>query len=132
MADPILIWGAGAIGGTIGAYWARAGENVLMVDIIADHAERCSTDGLAITGPVEEFRQVVKTVTPDALSGTFERIVLAVKAHHTEEAATNLRPHLADDGFVLSAQREQAPPGVTVRPLNQPFFQSYFLLRLAL
>jgi len=104
MADPILIWGAGAIGGTIGAYWARAGENVLMVDIIADHAERCSTDGLAITGPVEEFRQVVKTVTPDALSGTFERIVLAVKAHHTEEAATNLRPHLADDGFVLSAQ----------------------------
>ena len=104
MADPILIWGAGAIGGTIGAYWARAGENVLMVDIIADHAERCSTDGLAITGPVEEFRQVVKTVTPDALSGTFERIVLAVKAHHTEEAATNLLPHLADDGFVLSAQ----------------------------
>ena len=23
--EPILIWGAGAIGGTLGAYWARAG-----------------------------------------------------------------------------------------------------------
>jgi 2-dehydropantoate 2-reductase len=36
---PILIWGAGAIGGTLGAYWARAGLPVLMVDIVADHVQ---------------------------------------------------------------------------------------------
>ena len=30
--EPILIWGAGAIGGTLGAYWARAGIPVLLVD----------------------------------------------------------------------------------------------------
>ena len=51
MAEPILIWGAGAIGGTLGAYWARAGVDVLMVDVVAEHAAACSTDGLAITGP---------------------------------------------------------------------------------
>ena len=33
--EPILIWGAGAIGGTLGAYWARAGVPVLLVDIVA-------------------------------------------------------------------------------------------------
>ena len=35
--EPILIWGAGAIGGTLGAYWARAGVPVLLVDIVAEH-----------------------------------------------------------------------------------------------
>ena len=104
MAEPILIWGAGAIGGTLGAYWARAGHDVLMVDIVAEHAERCARDGLNITGPVETFRQVVPATTPDALKGTFSRIVLAVKAQHTKQAVAQLKDHLADDGFVLSAQ----------------------------
>lgn len=104
MAEPILIWGAGAIGGTLGAFWARAGVNVLMVDVVAEHASACSTQGLSIEGPVDNFTQVVPTVTPDELSGTFSRIVLAVKAHHTAAAVAKCAPHLADDGFVLSAQ----------------------------
>lgn len=104
MAEPVLIWGAGAIGGTLGAYWARAGHDVLMVDVVAEHAERCTRDGLNITGPVEEFRQVVPATTPDALTGTFGCIVLAVKAQHTRQAVAQLKGNLADDGFVLSAQ----------------------------
>lgn len=103
-SPPILIWGAGAIGGTLGAYWARAGMDVTMVDIVAAHAEACSTRGLAITGPVEEFRQVVPCVTPEKLSGTWPIIVLAVKAQATEPALAALAPHLAADGYVLSAQ----------------------------
>ena len=104
MSDPILIWGAGAIGGILGAYWARAGVPVLMVDIVPEHVEACATTGLAISGPVEEFTQVVPCVTPDQLTGTYARIVLAVKAQATEAALAQLKPHLAPDGFVLSAQ----------------------------
>lgn len=104
MAEPVLIWGAGAIGGILGAYWARAGVPVLMVDIVAEHAEACATTGLTIEGPVEAFTQVVPCVTPDRLEGTFDRIVLAVKAQATEPALQQLMPHLAEDGFVLSAQ----------------------------
>ncbi|MEM7567883.1 MAG: 2-dehydropantoate 2-reductase N-terminal domain-containing protein [Pseudomonadota bacterium] len=92
------------MGGTLGAYWARAGHDVLMVDVVPEHVEACATEGLTITGPVETFAQVVPAVTPNALSGRFSRIVLAVKAQATEEAARALRPHLAEDGFVLSAQ----------------------------
>lgn len=104
MSEPILIWGAGAIGGTIGACWARAGIPVLMVDIVPEHVEACRSRGLAITGPVEEFRQVVPAVTPQELTGRYRRIVLAVKAGATEAALAALAPHLAQDGFVLSAQ----------------------------
>lgn len=104
MSEPVLIWGAGAIGGLLGAYWARAGVPVLMVDIVAEHAMACATDGLTIEGPVEEFTQVVPCVTPEQVTGTYARIVLAVKAHATEAALAQLLPHLAQDGYVLSAQ----------------------------
>lgn len=104
MADPILIWGAGAIGGTLGAYWARAGHDVCLVDIVPDHVRRCRTEGLAITGPVETFTQVVPALEPTEVSGTYSRIFLAVKAQHTRQALASLAPHVADDGFVLSLQ----------------------------
>jgi 2-dehydropantoate 2-reductase len=104
MAEPVLIWGAGAIGGILGAYWARAGVPVKMVDIVPEHAIACSTTGLSIEGPVEEFTQIVPCVRPEQLTGTYSRIVLAVKAQATEGAMAQLSPHLAPNGFVLSAQ----------------------------
>jgi len=104
MADSIVIWGAGAIGGTIGAYWARAGIDVLLVDIEPEHVAACRSSGLAIEGPVDAFNVAVPAVTPAELEGRFARIVLAVKAQHTGAAVAALRPHLSDDGFVLSAQ----------------------------
>jgi 2-dehydropantoate 2-reductase len=104
MNEPILIWGAGAIGGILGAYWARAGVPVLMVDIVPEHVAVCNTRGLSIEGPVEEFTQIVSCVTPDQLKGTYGRIVLAVKAQATEAALKQLMPHLAQNGFILSAQ----------------------------
>ena len=103
-SEPILIWGAGAIGGILGAYWARAGIAVLMVDIVEEHVRACRTSGLNLTGPVEPFSQVVPSVTPAELTGRYSTIVLAVKAQATDAAMQMLAPHLADDGFVLSAQ----------------------------
>ena len=102
--QPLLIWGAGAIGGVLGAYWARAGIPVLMVDIVPEHVQACRTSGLNISGPVEQFRQVVPSVQPAELQGQYDTIVLAVKAQATEAAASMLKAHLAPGGFVLSAQ----------------------------
>ena len=102
--QPLLIWGAGAIGGVLGAYWARAGIPVLMVDIVPEHVQACRTSGLNISGPVEQFRQVVPSVQPAELQGQYDTIVLAVKAQATEAAAAMLKAHLAPGGFVLSAQ----------------------------
>ena len=104
MAEPVLIWGGGAIGGTMGAFWARAGVDVVLVDVAQDHVEACRTTGLDIEGPVDSFRVRVPAMTPIELEGRFSRIVLAVKAQHTAAAITQLTPHLADEGFVVSAQ----------------------------
>lgn len=102
--DPILIWGAGAIGGILGAYFARAGQSVHMVDVVEDHVASMRGEGLSIEGPVEAFQQRLTADTPASLQGQFRRVVLAVKAHHTASALDQLLPHLQDDGFVVSAQ----------------------------
>jgi 2-dehydropantoate 2-reductase len=102
--NTILIWGAGAIGGTLGAYFARAGEDVLLVDIVQAHVEAVNRDGMAIEGPVETFTQKLRAVLPQDVKGQYQRIILAVKAHHTQDAVRALKPHLAEGGSVLSAQ----------------------------
>jgi 2-dehydropantoate 2-reductase len=100
----ILIWGAGAIGGTVGAYLVRAGHDITFVDVEAAHVAAINDDGLRISGPIEEFTVKAPAFTPDAVTGVWEHIFLCVKAHHTAGAAAALAPHLADNGYVLSLQ----------------------------
>ncbi len=99
-----LIWGAGAIGGTLGAHLARAGHDVTLVDTVEEHVAAIARDGLRITGPLAEFTSHMPVATPAALVGQWETIVLATKAQHTEEAARMLRLHLSASGCVVSAQ----------------------------
>lgn len=98
-----LIWGAGAIGGIIGAYLCRAGHPVHMVDIVEEHVDAMKA-GMRIEGPVEEFIQKLPADTPESLTGKFDRIILAVKAHQTETALDQLVSHLSPQGYVVSAQ----------------------------
>ena len=102
--DTILIWGAGAIGGTVGAYLARAGHDLLFVDSAADHVAAMNAAGLAIEGPIETFSVAARAALPAQVAGRHRRILLCVKAHHTEAAAKALEPHLAEDGVVVSLQ----------------------------
>jgi 2-dehydropantoate 2-reductase len=100
----LLIWGAGAIGGTLGAHLARSGHGVTMVDTVVEHVEAIDRGGLRIIGPIDEFNARVPAFTPATLSGVWETIVLATKAHHTGAAVRALAPHLTPGGCVVSAQ----------------------------
>lgn len=104
LSEPVLIWGAGAIGGTLGAYFLRAGHQVVFMDQAQEHVEAINTEGLKITGPLAEFTVRTRAYTPETLQGRFRTTFLAVKAHHTKEAIALLERHLSVDGFVISAQ----------------------------
>jgi 2-dehydropantoate 2-reductase len=103
---PILVWGAGAIGGTVGAHLVRARHAVVFVDVVEDHvaAIRDPRRGLAIEGPVAAFGVTAPALTPPTIVGVFRRVFLCVKTHDTEAACRQLLPHLAPDGYVLSLQ----------------------------
>ena len=99
-----LIWGAGAIGGTLGAYLVRAGHDITLVDVVDEHVREINRSGLRITGPIDELTVRAPAFTPDALDGRWDTVILATKAHHTDAAAQALRPHVSDNGCVVSAQ----------------------------
>ena len=104
MTGPLLIWGAGAIGASLGAAFLRAGHQVVFVDNVAGHVAAINRDGLKITGPIFEDTLRAKACLPGDLTGKFDRIFLCVKALHTEAAVRELAPHVSDGGFVVSAQ----------------------------
>ncbi|MDQ9127693.1 2-dehydropantoate 2-reductase [Serratia fonticola] len=110
----IVVWGAGAMGGTLAAYWIRAGKNVLLVDNNPAHVAAINQQGLRISGPIEEFVVSAKAVLPEQLFATnaqgeampekYPRIFLCTKAQHTEAACRTLAPHLTPQGEVISVQ----------------------------
>ena len=102
--EELVIWGAGAIGGTIGAALARAGKNPLLVDAAEDHVAAMKASGLKITGPHEDYTAPVRAASPNEVRGPLKRVMLAVKSQHTSAAAQAIAPLLAPDASVLSLQ----------------------------
>jgi 2-dehydropantoate 2-reductase len=88
----------------MGAYLARAGHDVTLVDTVEEHVRAIRRNGIRITGPLGEFTQAAAAFTPDTVSGEWDTIVLATKAHHTPLAVRALVPHLSSCGCVVSAQ----------------------------
>ena len=104
MSAPILIWGAGAIGASFGANLVRLGHTVVFVDKDPDHVAAINAKGLEIVGPIVQMLVKAPAFLPEEVTGQFDRVFLCVKALHTEAATKALAPHLAPDGYVVSAQ----------------------------
>ena len=100
----ITIIGAGAIGGTIGAFVTQAGYDVTLVDIVPEHVERMNAEGLRIEGIRGDVTYPVKAVHADDLQGPLDGVLLCVKGHFTDAALRRYGPQLAADGFVVSIQ----------------------------
>ena len=101
---PITIIGAGAIGGTVGAFLSEAGYDVTLVDVVQEHVDAMNRDGLLISGIRGDKRYPVKALHADEVHGPLGATFLCVKGHFTEDAIKQNGPMLADDGFVLSLQ----------------------------
>ena len=102
--NTLTIVGAGAIGGTIGAYLARAGQAVRLVDQDQAHVAAMREDGLTIRGFAETFTVPVDASTPAELSEELGTVLLAVKAQHTAEALAAITHLLTPRSTIVSLQ----------------------------
>ncbi len=99
----IVIAGAGAIGGYIGAKLTRAGADVVL-HARGPHLEAMKARGLRVISPEGDF-EVRPDVTGslDAI-GRADVIILGVKAHSLTALAPALSPLLGPDTVVVSTQ----------------------------
>lgn len=103
-AAPITIIGAGAIGGTVGAYLSEAGYAITLVDVVPEHVRAINERGLRITGVRGEQTFRPRAILADEVRGPLGPTFLCVKGHFTAGAMAQFGPLLAPDGFVLSLQ----------------------------
>jgi 2-dehydropantoate 2-reductase len=108
----LTIIGAGAIGGLAGAYMARSGEDVLLVDRWAEHVATMNAKGLFIDGVRGDMRIPVRAATPDQLQGPLEAVLVATKSQHTIEAVRQILPLLTTDSFIVSFQNGFNEPDI--------------------
>lgn len=99
----IVIAGAGAIGGYIGARLIRAGAEVVLF-ARGPHLQAMREHGLRVVSADGDF-EVRPAVSNDlAAIGTADVVVLGVKAHSLTTLAPQLQPLLGPDTVVVSTQ----------------------------
>ncbi len=102
-----LVVGAGAIGATVGAYMARAGEDVTFVDKDREHVLAMQQHGLTIQGFKETFTLPVRALQIEEMQGALDPpdfLLLAVKAQNTREALSATMPAVGPEAAVVSLQ----------------------------
>lgn len=98
----VCIYGAGAIGGWIGAGLAQAGSRL---NVVARGAtlEALQRDGLSVMRGDQRTRVAVNAVADPADLGAQDLVVIAVKAPALPAVAAQIAPLLGPDTIVLTA-----------------------------
>jgi 2-dehydropantoate 2-reductase len=98
----ICIYGAGAIGGHLGAKLARGGAAVSLVARGA-HLEAMRTDGLTLIEDGERTTTPVTATAEPAELGPQDYVVVTLKAHQVPGVVEAMRPLLGPDTCVVTA-----------------------------
>jgi 2-dehydropantoate 2-reductase len=98
----VTVFGAGAIGGLVGAMLARAGEDVSLIARGA-HLEAIRRDGLQLVRNGERLRQVVPASADPRDFGPQDVVILTVKAPALSSAIAALQPLLDPATIVVPA-----------------------------
>ena len=106
----IIVIGAGPIGGIIGGRLARAGHDIMFVDVDKEHVEAIRANGLQVDVPDGAFNVKVNIVFPQEIKGKFDIGFIAVRSNYTPDALATVLPALNDDGLLVSMQNGINPP----------------------
>jgi 2-dehydropantoate 2-reductase len=99
----IVIAGAGAIGGYLGARLAKIGADVVLY-ARGPHLRAMQEHGLRVVSPDGDFEVKPEVVGDPAAIGQADVVFLCVKAHGLTALAPQLRPLLGPDTVVVSTQ----------------------------
>ena len=97
------IYGAGSLGTVMGAFLAKNGVEIDLVNRNKAHVEALKNNGARITGTVE-MTIPVNALLPEEMTGKYDIIFLMTKQLNNRETLTFLKDFLADDGVVVTLQ----------------------------
>jgi 2-dehydropantoate 2-reductase len=100
-----VLGGGGAMGGLFGAYLARAGENVALIDVSRSAVDEINKSGLTIEEKdgSTSTTKVVASLDPKSV-GPVDLIINFVKCYHTDAAIRSAMPMATPQTTFLSLQ----------------------------
>ena len=107
MGKRIGFMGAGAIGSYIGAFLAREGHDVSLIDMWGQHVDAMKEHGLRVSGTQGDFTAKVEAFhlsEAQQIREPFDIAFLAMKSYDTEWAAHFIKRFVSPAGVVVSAQ----------------------------
>ena len=105
------IYGAGSLGTVLGAYMAKAGQSVELVNRNKAHIQALREKGAHITGTVD-LTVPVTAILPEEMSGEYDVIFLMTKQLLNEQVVTFLKPMLSERGVIVTMQNGIPEPEI--------------------
>ena len=99
----VAIVGAGAIGGLLGAYLSRSGEEVILI-ARGPHLAAMQSRGVTVRGSGDEFTARPECTDDMRAIGRANVVFLTLKAHSIPSVAEAIGSALAKDACIVGAQ----------------------------
>ena len=111
-----VIYGAGGIGGSLGARLHLAGEDVILI-ARGEHASVMQTEGMHFVSPNHnEVLKIPTVVHPREIDfHSSDVVILCMKGQHTESALRDLYQHAPDNVSVVCCQNGVANERMAIR-----------------
>lgn len=103
MFSKIAIMGAGAMGTVLGAYLAKSGLDVTLIDAYADHVKALNEHGAHITGTTD-FTVPVKAMVSNQIKGKYDLIFFMSKQTYNETAIPQMIAACSSDAIICCCQ----------------------------
>lgn len=117
----ILIVGAGALGGYVGALLSEAGVDVTLYDVREDYVKAVREKGLDVSPAGGKGKNYRPSITADlGEAGQPDVIILATKAHQTKAAIEGVKSLVRDDTLVCSFQNGYGNLAVIEEAVGNP------------
>ena len=105
------IYGTGSLGTVMGAYLARSGVSIDLVNRNRAHTAALKANGARVTGTVE-MTVPVSALLPEEMSGKYDIIFLMTKQLSNRDTVSFLKDYLADGGLIVTLQNGIPEEGI--------------------
>lgn len=99
----LAIMGAGSIGTVLGAYIAKSGRQIDLIDANREHVNALNANGAHVIGK-SDFVVPVHALVPEDMVGVYDLVIYMVKQTFNDSALKQLLPHLHENSIVLTLQ----------------------------
>ncbi len=97
----VLVFGAGGVGGYLGAKLSKVDGIELELVARGEHLETIKRDGLRLIEGGKESQINLKAVDAESLTGLYDLVLITVKSNDLDGAITSIKRHISKDSVII-------------------------------